>query len=538
MAEWVLTSSGHSAANFPAALACLQQSTQSRQSDAEYGVDDLVKDRSMDGEEPIPLLRPGQTCWRIAQAERMAVIVDAADYFTHVREAIVNARHSVFLIGWDFDTRIKLQRPSRDAPKPNKLGKFLSWVIAKRPDLRIYVLRWDLGALNGLARGATSLVMLDWMTDKRIRFRLDSAHPAGSAHHQKIIVIDDVIAFCGGIDMTADRWDTRAHLDDDPLRVRPTTKRKYGPWHDVSTAVDGEAARALGDLARERWFRATGEQITPPPQLSGIWPKGLKPHLRDMQVALSRTAPQYGDREGIHEIEALYLDAIAAAKHCIYIESQYFASRKLVKALAARLREDDGPEIVVINPDSADGWLEEAVMGGSRAKMLDMIRKADHRHRFRMFTPVTAKRRAIYVHAKVMIVDDRFLKVGSSNLNNRSLGFDTECDLSVDVSLTDVNAVAASQAILDLRHDLLSEHLGVGIDAVERAIKAAGGSVIGGIERLLSDGRSLVEFVPPDISEAQESVLAENSLFDPERASGRWKGARRLWRRMRRYLRL
>ncbi|MGR3504681.1 MAG: phospholipase D-like domain-containing protein [Paracoccaceae bacterium] len=492
----------------------------------------------MDGEEPMPLLRPGQTCWRVAQAERLAVIVDAADYFAHVREAILNARHSVFLIGWDFDTRIPLQRPSHDAPHPNKLGKFLSWVIDKRPDLRIYVLRWDLGALNGIARGSTSLVMLDWMTDKRIRFRLDSAHPAGSAHHQKIIVIDDVMAFCGGIDMTADRWDTRAHLDDDPLRERPTTKRKYGPWHDVSTAVDGEAAQALGELARERWFRATGEDIAPPPPLSGIWPEGLKPNLRDMQVALSRTAPQYETREGIYEIEALYLDAIAAARRCIYIESQYFASRKLVKALTARLREDDSPEIIVINPESADGWLEEAVMGASRAKMLDMIRKADHRNRFRMFNPVTAKRRAIYVHAKVMIVDDRFLKVGSSNLNNRSMGFDTECDLSVEVCVTDANAAAKSRTILDLRHDLLAEHLGVEIDAVERAIEAADGSVIGGIESLLSDGRSLVEFVPPAISEAQDSMLAENSLLDPERPSGRRKGAKRLLRRIRRLLRL
>lgn len=490
----------------------------------------------MDGEDQMPLLRPGQTCWRIAQADRMAVIVDAADYFATVRAAILKAQHSVFLIGWDFDTRIPLQRPSGDAPQPNKLGKFLTWVVDKRPDLQIYVLRWDLGALNGLARGSTSLVMMDWMTSNRIRFKLDGAHPSGSAHHQKIVVIDDVMAFCGGIDMTADRWDTREHLDDDPLRVRPTTKRKYGPWHDVSTAVDGDAARALGELARERWHRATGEVIAPPPPLEGIWPEGLQPVLRDMQVALSRTAPDYEGREGIHEIEALYLDAIAAAKRCIYIESQYFASRRLAKAMAARLREDDGPEIVVINPASADGWLEEAVMGASRAKMLDIVQKADHRNRFRLYTPVTAGRNPIYVHAKVMIVDDRFIKVGSSNLNNRSMGFDTECDLSVEVSPTDANAATKCKAILGLRHDLLAEHLGVEIDTVEKAINAAGGSVIQAIESLLSDGRSLVEFVPPDVGDVQDSILAESSLFDPERPSGRWKGAKRLWRRVRRAL--
>jgi len=484
------------------------------------------------------LLQPGQNCWRVEPADRVAVIIDAAAYFATIRAAILNAHHSVILIGWDFDTRIPLQRPAKKAQQPNKLGDFLTWAIDQRPELNIYVLRWDLGAFNGLARGSTSLVMLDWITSKRIRFKLDGAHPSGSAHHQKIVVIDDTLAFCGGIDMTADRWDTRAHLDDDPQRVRPTTKRKYAPWHDVSTAVDGPAARALGELARDRWYCATGEKIAPPPPLPSAWPEGLKPDLQDVQVALSRTAPEYEDRDGIHEIEALYLAAIAAAKRCIYIESQYFASRRLVKAMANRLREQDGPEIVVINPESADGWLEEAVMGASRAKMLDIIGKADHRNRFRMYTPVTAGRNPIYVHAKVMIVDDIFLKVGSSNINNRSLGFDTECDLSVEVSATDAHAAESSAAIMRLRHDLLSEHLGVEIADMERAVTAADGVLIDAIESLMSDGRSLVAFVPPEIGTAQDSLLSENGFFDPERAASRWKGPKRLWRRVARSLRL
>jgi phospholipase D1/2 len=169
------------------------------------------------------LLRPGDTCWRIERANRMAVIVDAADYFATVRAAVQRARHSVLLIGWDFDTRIRLDRADDGSGVPNTLGKFLKWIVRKRPELRVYVLRWDLGVLHSLGRGTTPLVILDWMTSKRVRFKLDGAHPAGSAHHQKIVVIDDALAFCGGIDMTADRWDTREHLDDDPQRVRPTT---------------------------------------------------------------------------------------------------------------------------------------------------------------------------------------------------------------------------------------------------------------------------------------------------------------------------
>ncbi|ODN72001.1 phospholipase D-like domain-containing protein [Methylobrevis pamukkalensis] len=406
-----------------------------------------------------PLLRPGETCWQIARADRVAVIVDAADYFATVRTAMQNARHSVLLIGWDFDTRIKLDRPDRASKAPNKLGKLLSWVVRQRPDLRVYVLRWDLATIQTLGRGTTPLFILDWMTDKRIRFRLDGAHPAGSAHHQKIVVIDDTLAFCGGIDMTGDRWDTREHLDDNPDRVRPTTRRRYDPWHDVSTAVDGEVARALGDLARERWKRATGEDIAPPPPMDSAWPDGLEPSFRNVDVAVSRTAPEHEERKGIHEIEALYLAAIAAAKRTIYIESQYFASRKIAEAIAARLGEADGPEIVVINPETANGWLEEGVMGSSRARLLDLVEKADRHGRFRIYTPVTAGRKPIYVHAKVMVVDDRLLKVGSSNLNNRSLGFDTECDLTIEARPGASDEADLRRSITALRNDLLAEHL-------------------------------------------------------------------------------
>ena len=233
------------------------------------------------------LLRPGETCWRIERAKRLAVIVDAADYFATVRAAVQRARHSVLLIGWDFDTRIKLDPLDGGSEVPNHLGTFLNWVVAQNPELNIHLLRWDLGAMQALGRGTTPLFILNWMTDERMHFKLDGAHPVGSAHHQKIVVIDDTLAFCGGIDMTADRWDTREHLDDDPHRVRPSSRRRYGPWHDVTTAVDGEAARALGDLARARWKRSTGEDLAAPPKVASAWPEGLDPSMTDVDVAIS-----------------------------------------------------------------------------------------------------------------------------------------------------------------------------------------------------------------------------------------------------------
>jgi phospholipase D1/2 len=474
-----------------------------------------------------PLLRPGATCWRIARADRLAVIVDAADYFATVREAAQQATHSLLMIGWDFDTRIMLDRPERGSKVPNRLGRFLAWVVRNRPHLQIRILRWDLGVLKDLGRGSTPLAVLDLMSHERIHFKLDSAHPAGAAHHQKIIVIDDALAFCGGIDMTADRWDTREHRDDEPWRRRPTTRRRYTPWHDVSTAVDREAARALGALARERWQRATGETLEPPPATPSAWPDRLRPLLRDVDVAIARTLPDSDDEKGVHEIEALYLAAIRGARHAIYIESQYFASRRIAEAMAERLWEADGPEIVVVNPESADGWLEEEVMGSSRARILRLIAEGDRHGRFRIYTPVTAGRQPIYVHAKVMVVDDRLLKVGSSNLNNRSLGFDTECDLAVEAPPAGRGGAALRAAIVGLRNDLIAEHLGVDQAVLERAIESEQGSLVRAIDSLRSDGRSLVPFEPPALNEAEEQVLAESALLDPERPSSRWHALRR-----------
>ncbi len=472
------------------------------------------------------LLRPGETCWRIERADRVAVIVDAADYFATVRSAMMQARHSIVLVGWDFDTRIMLAHDD-DGSAPRRLGRFLSWLVNTRPGLRIHMLKWDLGTLKAVGRGTTPLFILDWITDKRIAFRLDGAHPTSSAHHQKVVVIDDAVAFCGGIDMTADRWDTSEHLDDDPRRRRPTTGRRYPPWHDATTAVDGAAARALGDLARDRWKRATGEDLPEPAVGSDIWPEGLKPTFENVDVGLSRTFPPFGDATGVHEIEALYLAAIAAARRTIYIESQYFASRKIAEAMAARLREPDGPEIVVINPEVADGWLEEAVMGSSRARLLRVIGAADAAGRFRMYTPVTSGGNPIYVHAKIMLVDDRLLRVGSSNLNNRSMGFDTECDLSLEAGPDDRDVAAG---ILALRDRLLAEHLGVSSADIAAAMAKAGGALIPAIEALRSGGRSLKPFEPPDVPDLAEEAMGENELLDPERPARQWWRLRRLWR--------
>ncbi|UYY58457.1 phospholipase D-like domain-containing protein [Sphingomonas sp. S2-65] len=456
------------------------------------------------------IARPGDTAWRIEQATRASVIVDAEDYFRAVRDAMLEAKHQILLIGWDFDARIRLAEACDAAPgAPEQVGPFLTWLARRTPTLNIYLLRWDMGALKSFVRPRTIATIARWMLHPRIHPRLDGHHPPGASHHQKIVVIDDCLAFCGGIDMTAGRWDTRAHRDDEPRRANPGRK-PHAPWHDATTALQGPIAKALGELARDRWALSGGPEIAPPPASELCWPPILTPHFENTPAAISRTQPECKGAEPIHEIEQLYLALIASARHTIYAESQYFASRRIAEAIARRLDEPDGPEIVIVNPTQADGWLEQLAMDTARARLVEALHQRDRHGRLRLYHPFTAGGQPIYVHAKVLVVDDQVLRIGSSNFNNRSLRLDTECDVTIEA-----RDDAMRTSIRGIREGLLAEHLGSTPEEVAATIEAKG-SLIAAIEALRErPGRTLRPYQVPDLT-AVSAWLAENEALDPE----------------------
>ena len=205
------------------------------------------------------MLEPGRNCWCIAQATRASVIIDADDYFKAARTAMLKAKKQILLVGWDFDARIRLGDDADD-DGPVEVGAFLSWLVKRTPGLQVHILRWDTGAIKTLFHAQTLWRIALWINDPQIHLRLDSHHPPAASHHQKVVVIDDSLAFCGGIDMTVDRWDTRDHADDEPRRVEPNGAA-YGPWHDATTMLTGPIARALGDMCRARWERAGGAKL-------------------------------------------------------------------------------------------------------------------------------------------------------------------------------------------------------------------------------------------------------------------------------------
>ena len=458
-----------------------------------------------------PIVEAGRNCWRIERASEASVIVDAADYYRIIAGAMRVAQKRIFIVGWDFDTRIALAPD--DKGEGETLGHFFLRLAREKPERQIDILKWNFGALKQFLRPAAVLWLYRWWRTRSIDFRFDSSHPPGCSHHQKIVVIDESLAACGGIDISNRRWDTSEHIDDDPHRKEPDGDA-YGPWHDATMLMRGTVAGALGELGRERWKIATSQELDPLEQCEGSWPDGLPVMFSDVDVAISRTRAAYRDLEEVREIEALFLDMIAAAKRFIYFENQYFTCAKIAAAFAKRMAEPDPPEIILVMPRTADGWLEQKAMDAARLKLVAAIGQVDKLDRLRVYIPVTKGGTDIYVHAKISIVDDRLLRVGSSNLNNRSQGLDSECDVTIDTALPANRDTGA--AMTELRHRLLAEHLGCAAEQVAAAEDAAGGSLIGAIEALRGSGKTL-ELLQMEEIGAAEDFVASNELLDPER---------------------
>jgi phosphatidylserine/phosphatidylglycerophosphate/cardiolipin synthase-like enzyme/uncharacterized membrane protein YdjX (TVP38/TMEM64 family) len=455
-----------------------------------------------------PILSEGRNAWRIAPARRAAFLVDGDAYLPALRESLEAAQETIHVLAWELDDRTRLGA-GNGAPE---LGPFLQQRLKARRGLKVRLLAWDFSMLYAVERGLTPLFRLGFAAQRRLDFRLDGEHPVGASHHQKLVVVDDSVAFVGGIDLAQRRWDTSEHAPDDHRR-RDSSDRPYGAFHDVQVAVEGEVATNLGELFRDRWRRATGEELDAGPFRDGLWPGSLEPDVTDTRVAIARTRPQLRDDAEVREIEQLHLDAIGAARRWIYLENQYLTSAAITQALALRLRESEGPEVVVVLPRECPGWLEQGTVGLIRRKRLGQLREADDHGRFRAFYPRLADSEPAYVHSKVLIVDDTFAKVGSANASNRSMGFDTECDLAMEAPAS----TPLSRAVSGLRLRLLAEHLDCAESELNDSIQVDG-SLIGAIDRLAStSGRALSALDEPGLEPEEEAALELGTvLADPE----------------------
>ncbi|OXJ25623.1 hypothetical protein CFB82_38340 [Burkholderia sp. HI2714] len=465
------------------------------------------------------LLERGRNCDTIRHADRFTMLVDGDAYFSTLRAALLLARHTVFIVGWDVDSRMRLAPGGPDDTLPDTLAAFLHALAARRHNLRIYVLAWDFAMIYALERDWPPVYRAGWRAHRGIVFRLDGTHPRGASHHQKLVAIDDRLAFVGGLDLTRARWDTPAHAAGDPRR-HDEHGAPYAPFHDVQAMFDGEAAAAIGEQARARWLQACGRPIAiraqrhlERPDDDDPWPPDTRVDVRDVRLGIACTAPRHDGREPVRQVRALVADTIRAARRHLYVENQYFTAAVVRETLSARLADAHGPDVTVVAPRVQSGWLQEATMGVLRARLHAALVSADRFGRYRLLYPHVdgLGDACVNVHSKLAIADDECLVIGSANLNNRSMLLDTECC----VALVAAGDARIRAAIAALRERVLAEHLGTTPEAVADAF-ACIERPNAALDRLRAKPGRTLRTLDPAVAPQLDALVPVSAWLDPE----------------------
>lgn len=243
------------------------------------------------------LFRPGRNCWQVARANRVGLLVEGAGYFPAFAQAALEARHSILISAWEIHSRTHLHHGIRRVPE--ELGEFLNFLVRRRRSLHVRILAWDYPLVFAKDREITFPYAIGWKPHRRVHICYDGKVPTGAAHHQKLVVVDGAIGFCGGLDLTRSRWDTSEHRPQDPRRINPGEDEIYAPFHDMMMLVDGEAARALESILRARWQLASGTALPPAGTAADPWPANVPVHVHDVDVAISRTAAAIEERPAV-----------------------------------------------------------------------------------------------------------------------------------------------------------------------------------------------------------------------------------------------
>jgi phospholipase D1/2 len=416
-----------------------------------------------------PILTPGKNCMGFEGMDAGGVLVDGRNYYRAFCQAAEAAESCIMLSGWQFDSRVPLVR-GKDAEGLKGSPRFLPFLerlCAEKPELNIYILAWDFTTVFLPDHELIQAWTFNWSTNERLHFLFDGRHAVAASHHQKFVVIDGSLVFVGGLDICGRHWDDRLHMAENPLRREDSVD--YEPYHDIQAFMTGPVAGTFTGMFRDRWVAAGGSDITRPRfrRIHNI-PFEYDREVAADIVAISRTAAKTASpqQDALTEIRNLYADAISAAEEIIYIENQFFTSWQIYEALVHRISADDRrkPDVIILLPRSFNAFFEAATLGKLQERMLSSLAEAAKEHGCPLGIYNMATRGAdgsevqVYVHSKVMVVDDRFLTVGSANLTNRSMSLDTEINVSWEADPSRQAELARS--IRRVRENLLSEHLG------------------------------------------------------------------------------
>jgi phosphatidylserine/phosphatidylglycerophosphate/cardiolipin synthase-like enzyme len=341
------------------------------------------------------------------------VLIDGAEAFPAIAAAIESAREYVHVTGWHVAPYFELVRGER----PGVLGELLA-EAAERIDVRVLV--WAGAPVPAFhpTRKEVREGVQTLTRDTKIRCEADPREHPFHCHHEKTMIVDGEVAFVGGIDMTdyaGDRLDTSDH----PAR------RRLG-WHDVASRLRGPAVADVDDHFALRWRELTGEQLDRPADPAPAGEHTIQV-VRTIANGMYDAVP-----DGEYRILESYVRAIAGAQRFIYLENQFLWSPEIVRLLADKLRRPPCDEfrIVIVLPARANNGHDDTL------GQLGVLAGADD-GAGRLLAATIRSRTGdridrLYVHAKVGIVDDRWLTVGSANLNAHSLLNDTEMNVVTD----------------------------------------------------------------------------------------------------------
>jgi phosphatidylserine/phosphatidylglycerophosphate/cardiolipin synthase-like enzyme len=455
--------------------------------------------------------------WRVHEQTDSALLIDGRDYYAAFYAAATRAQRSILLLGWQFDSDVELLRgddlPTGTASDDVRLLAVLDRLCRERPGLEVRVLAWDHSVFFALEREPLQKLYFDAITCKRFVFRWDNTVPLGGSHHQKVAIVDGRVAFFGSQDICQARWDDSSHRPENAHRL--ARGLAHPPYHEVQVAVTGAAARSMVDLFAWRWYGATGERLDPTQLVAEggeRYDLAVTLPMPRARLGLARTIPEVLGRGQVSEVRDLFVRAVERAEHLVYVESQYLTSCAIRDALLRRMADRGRPklDVVVVLPHKPEGFKEEMTVGVRQTMILHVLDEAarEHGHSLGIYNVLAGTRGSrkeplyVYIHAKLMIIDDRSFIVGSANLTNRSLTIDSEIVAAYEARRDEV---ALRNAIRRARVRLLFEHAGLHGGDVRALVRPRG--LVARLDEIARSGQGRVRRF--DVRAAEQSLVVK-----------------------------
>jgi phosphatidylserine/phosphatidylglycerophosphate/cardiolipin synthase-like enzyme len=430
-------------------------------------------------------------------------LVDGRSYFARLCAEVqaAQAGDQVYFLDFRGDLDERLDGPGSEA------GELLG--LAARRGVQVFGLLWRSQPKLVHQSEAANAEFVRQIDEDGGQVLLDARTRRAGSHHQKLVVVRHLgspardVAFVGGIDLGHSRNDDSAHHGDPQVMNFPDVYGPRPPWHDMQAEVRGPAVHDLEHTFRERWYGSSVLDLPSPV-------RQLYDRAYHMGAMTSRPLPEPTahdeTRRGTHAVQVLrtyparlrrypfaphgersiahaYRKAFARAQCLVYLEDQYLWSRPVARIIASALRDKPGLHVIAVVPRHPDSDGAITRMPGVLGQY-EVIRAcaAAGGERFAVYDLENHQGTPVYVHAKVVVVDDVWAMIGSDNLNRRSWSHDSELSIGVLESKPDAreprdpagHGDGARAFARDLRLRLWREHLDRRADDVDDLLHPKG----------------------------------------------------------------